>query len=572
MPTKVKAGSEETIVYQLLDANGIDITGDPSLNGWINIEGIDLPLGSYISGEKVYLPNAGVSGKVKVTYNWINTSSGQKNVSAEGQVYSVAKDTWVFASVTGVTTSNTADSYVKDDNKGVNEKVIMTPVTMDYASTGAAIQIAVKYDLTDADGKVIESKYESLDKAGFNAEVYASYKFKSSDETVVMLEGVSGRYCYFITNKVGTANIVIYGVKNNNAEEILGVMTIEVKEAKKPSSFNATTDKVQLNAAYPSDKIEITGVLKNQYDEEIKGEKLELYRTEGGKDYLFGFSNAGVAETGSDSKNKIVITADDVKALKNDKGEQYTGTVNLVVKVAGKDFKYNVTITVGNESSAASYSLKLSGTSLDTNVTDKSKAGTIEVSIIGQSKGFATSGAAVKFLSAMPESGKDFATSGYTDGQYVYVVEKDGAIQKSVKNFSDNKFTSVTANASGAAVLLDAGNYSVKAFKINKINDKVVLQSVGVQSFTVTDNQTKLEWSKTNDAEKLADITTDAGLAKAFKITFNGAEVTDKVRFESTNDGYTAYVKCAYYDVVNENGWTRTIKVDLDTLVKKVNS
>ena len=564
-PTKVKAGSEADISYKLLDSNGIDITGDASLTGYTSFEGVDLPFGSYVSGAKVYIQNAGVSGKVKVSYNWTTSQGEQKSVSAEGQVYSVAADSWVFSGVQGVATTNSADSYVKADNKGVEEKVIMKPVTMDYASTGAAIQIAVKYDLTDADGKVSESKYESLDKAGFDAGVYTSYELKSSDETVVMLKGISGKYCNFITNKVGTANVIVYGVKSNGSKDILGVVTIEVKEAKKASSFTASLSKALLNKGYSSDSIEITAVLKNQYDEEIKGNVVTVKRLLNGSETDINYQ-AGV--TGSSDVTKVKITAADVAGIDTSKG---TVPVTIVIKTG--DFKFNAQFQVGNEPNAASYSLNLSGASLDTNVKYDNEVSAISVSVTGQSKGYATSGASIRFVDAAPKAGDTFSGSGFADGEYVYTVKKDNNIQKASDlgaNFSsaDNKFTAVTANASGAAVLLGKGAYNVEAYKVKNVNGKITLEFLGTKQFTVTDNQTPLTWSKTDKAEKLTSLTND-GLKAAFEVKFGDATVTSNVTFDFTQDGTTAYVKSVSYTVANTKGLgTRTITATVDTLVR----
>ncbi|MBR5178583.1 MAG: hypothetical protein IKW90_07295 [Lachnospiraceae bacterium] len=556
-PTKVKAGSEATISYKLLNAEGIDITGDSSLNGYMMFEGIDLPFGSYVSNDKVYIQNAGVSGKVKVAYNWTTDQGEQKSVSAEGQVYSVAADKWVFSGVQGVATTNTADSYVKADNKGVEEKVIMKPVTMDYASTGAAIQIAVKYDLTDADGKISESKYESLDKTGFNAGVYDSYELKSNDETVVMLKGQSGKYMNFITNKVGTANVIVYGVKGTT-KDILGVVTIEVKEAKKASSFTASLSKALLNKAYPSDSIEITAVLKNQYDEEIKGNVVTVKKLVNGAEQDINFQ-AGY--TGSADVTKVKILASDVATID-------AGTVTIVIKTG--DFKFNAAFQVGNESAAASYALNLSGNALDTNVVKDNEAKTIAISVTGQSKGFATSGASIRFVEAAPKAGDTF-TSAYTDGEYVYTVKKDNNLQKASDlgaNFAGNTFTNVTKNASGAAVLLGKGSYNVEAYKVKNVNGKITLEFLGAKAFTVTDNQTGLTWTKTDKAEKISALTND-GIKEAFEVKFGNDKVTD-VTFDFTQDGTTAYVKTVSYTVVNEKGLgSRTVTATVDTLVKK---
>jgi hypothetical protein len=437
----------------------------------------------------------------------------------------------------------------------------MKPVTMDYATTGAAIQIAVKYDLTDADGKVTESKYESLDKTGFNAGVYSSYELKSNDETVVMLKGISGKYCNFITNKVGTANVIVYGVKADGSKDILGVVTIEVKEAKKASSFTASLSKALLNKAYPSDSIEITAVLKNQYDEEIKGNAVSVVRLVNGSEVAIPFQS-GV--TGSADVTKVKILASDVAAID-------AGTVTIVVKTG--DFKFNAAFQVGNEPAAASYSLNLSGNALDTNVTKDSKAASINVTVTGQNKGFATSGASIRFVEVAPKAGNDFAGSGFTADEYVYTVKKDNNIQKASDlgaSFSaaDNKFTAVTANASGAAVLLGKGSYNVEAYKVKNVNGKITLEFLGAKAFTVTDNQTGLTWTKTDKAEKISALT-NAGIKEAFEVKFGNDVVTD-VTFDFTNDGTTAYVKSVSYTVVNGNGLgTRTVTATVDTLVKK---
>ena len=555
-PTKVKAGSEADISYKLLNAEGIDITGDASLaSGWLVIEGIDLPFGSYVSGSKVYIQNAGVSGKIKVTYNWTTSQGEQKSVSAEGQVYSVEADKWVFSGVEGVTTSNGAASYIKAGDKELNGDVKMDLITMDYATTGAAIQIAVKYDYTDVDGNVSASKYEGYGNAGAIAGIYTSYELKSNDETVVMLKDDNGFKKNFITNKVGTANVIVYGVKANGSKDILGVVTINVKEAKKASSFSAQLSKALINKAYGSDSIEVTAVLKNQYDEEIKGNAVQVIRLENGQEKEVLASG----ETGSKDVAKAVITPSAVAGL--------SGTVNVVIKTG--DFKFNAAFSVGNETAAASYALNLSGSTLDTNVSYDSKVASISVSVSGQSKGYATSGASIRFVDAAPKAGDTFTGAGFTDGEYVYTVKKDNVIQKKtdINNFDGLTFTNVTKNASGSAVLLAKGSYNVEAYKVKNVNNKITLEFLGAKAFTVTDNQTALTWTKTDNAEKLTALTND-GIKAAFEVKFGSTVVSD-VTFDFTNDGATAYVKSVSYTVENGNGLgKRTVTTTVDTLVK----
>ena len=181
-------------------------------------------------------------------------------------------------------------------------------------------------------------------------------------------------------------------------------------------------------------------------------------------------------------------------------------------------------------------------------------------------------GGATELLSEVaPKAGDTFSGSGFADGEYVYTVKKDNNIQKASDlgaNFSSNKFTAVTANASGAAVLLGKGAYNVEAYKVKNVNGKITLEFLGAKTFTVTDNQTGLTWTKTDKAEKISALTND-GIKEAFEVKFGDEKVTD-VTFNFTNDGTTAYVKTVSYTVVNGNGLgTRTITATVDTLVKK---
>ena len=245
-----------------------------------------------------------------------------------------------------------------------------------------------------------------------------------------------------------------------------------------------------------------------------------------------------------------------------------SGTVNVIIKSG--DFKFNAAFQAGAETETKNYTLEISGNALDTNITPKTEQKTIAVSVSGQTKGFATSGASIRFVKETPKSGEVFDTSKYTDGEYVYTVEIDGKIKDSIANFSDNTFTNVTKNASGAAVLLAKGAYTVKAYKVTKSSyGKLNLEFLGTKQFTVTDNQTGLTWAKTENAEKL-DSFSLADMRKAFTVKFGDTDVSDKVTFEFTNDTSTAYIKKIFYvaEASEKNLGTRVISVDVDTLIR----
>ena len=604
-PTRVKAGTETKISYKLLNADGLDITGDSSLNGYMTFENVDLPAGSYVRSEDifdgyVYIQDAGVSGKIKVTYNWTNSQGAQKSTPAvEGQVYSVEADKWVVASAEGVVTANDAKKYVKNEKK-LDDTVKLSRVTMDYADLDnpASIQIAVKFDLTDVDGNVSASKYVGYDGAGFEGSPYKRFELKSNAEEVVMLQDDNGYKKDFVTNKVGTATVVIYGVKDDDTKDVLNVMTIKVEEARKATNFTASLNKTLLNKAYSEDKIEITAVLKDQYGDEFKNGTytIEVKQLVKGNEESISYT------PGSNGSGwwipKTTISANDVKEIDD-------GTVTIVIKTkteTGAEFKFTASFKVGSEKETKTYSLNLSGTTLDTNVVYNSKQATIKVSLDGSSNGYATSGASIYFADALPAAGSDY--DKYTGKEFIYIVKKDNVIQKDLgKNFGSNTFTNivpvdkevvVTYAVSGSAIttgtaistnanLLGKGSYTVEAYRVGK-NDKgkVTLKSLGVKTFTVTDNQTPLTWTMTNNAEKLDDFTNES-LQSAFKVTFgydedgNEIDVSEDVWFEYTDDNTTAYIKKIYYSTwaydSDKNIFLgyRVISVDVDKLVKKGN-
>ena len=543
------AGVNGELSYKLLDANGIDIKDllGSTLTGALQFEIENADIDCYVtSGNKpmIYIGTANKSYTIKATYSWIDKDGKTQKAEGQGVVASVTPASWEIGTVTGLITAGDAAEYIKTDFSLNGDVKAIKWALGDSISSGAALQIAVPYTKKD------KTVYEGFNATGAEPTLYTSYKAKSADESIVMLKTLNGQKYGLVANKAGSTTILIYGV-NTNGETVIGAVPVEILEARKASTFEVTPNKYMLNTGYSADAIEFTLTLKDQYGDEIKGKNVAISKVNGDPEF------AGSSDL---SGNKYKLTPTAITGTK-------LGALNI--KFVCENIEKTILVTVGKETAAASYVLNLTGTSLDTGVKGDTESKSITVSLLGKANGYDTDGTPVSFVGATPTS-KASTGSGVS---YVYTVAKDGKVVEKasdIKNFGGNTFKSLaTSNASGEAIKMAAGQYTVTAYKVSQDGSNQIVSIVGAANFTVTDNQVQPTWSVKSTAESLADFS-DATLAKdAFEFKVDGAEFT--VTFNTTIDGTgkTAYVKEAYVIVKNTKdvGYVK-ITVPVDKIVK----
>lgn len=565
---KVTAGDLTEIKYQLLDENGIDITSGIASLGTFKFEMTEGDqINNYVTSitpYKVYMAKAGDVITIKGTYTYVDDANNSVNITGETKVYAEAPEAWKRGAAEGLVTGDgllikVADNTLDDEvKKGA-------AWTMDQPQVN--FQIFVPYS------KSTGTKYEGFGMTGV-ANEFASYEIKVADETVALYMGMSsdGKKAILKANKPGTTSIIIYGKKTDNSTEVLGAVNLTVKEARKVGTYTvaAENNKRDLNFNYKADKVTFKFDVKDQ----------------DGADY---YKPETVTVTCASEKVKIADTS-----FTYQRGSSETFEVNpdmltvvdnntLTIKFKIANIEQVVNVTVASDGDADRYVLTVGPTSVDTAIavgTDKNPA--IAIALQGVTKnGFAASGTAIKFINYALKAQKSSEYTGETG--YVYNITKDGKIVDMkagsvvIENFDqvNNKIAafSIDTSASDAAVKLGKGLYIVTAYKVDDSAEMLKIEQLGAsQTFTVVDNQKTAEVKKNSYAESLAAIT-DAEVAKAFDVTFDGKKLADwagkvTVSYDYNDNGSTAYVKDAYVTIINGVTGNITLKVSVDTLVK----
>jgi hypothetical protein len=594
---EIEVGTNKALTYKLLDENGLDIKEllGSTLNGVLSFELENGDIDTYVTSgnaPEVYIGTVNKSYTVKAVYSWINSNGDEKKAEGKGVVASVAAAPWVQGQVTGVL-SNAGVAYVKDDASGLNDAKPVTQWSLSDGNMG--LQIAVPFTKNGT------TKYESYTTAGSVAGLYTSYEVKSADEGYVMIGSIEGNKINLIANKAGETTILVYGVKDG-VQKVVGAVPVKVVDGRKATTFKVTASKNSINSAYLSDVITFTLEVKDQFGADYKANDIKVesinktdktpkFIDDGADDIPVGSYDVYgpwfyAEEPDPDNEGEVIYV-------------HAAGTVNLKFSVNNTGLSQTVFIKVGNDAVAQMQTLKLSAAKLQTGVKDDTEIKSLIISLEGRTKeGYAINGAPIYFsgTALKTRSADSSATNSGIDFEYFYTVSKDGAVKSAADLgakfdedgypdfgvfFPDgNAFLNVISSdgtASGSAIKLAAGTYTVTAYRQTLNGNNIIVSSIGTQQFVVEDNQLQAEVARQDGAESIGEVLTadssDALKYKAYKVTFNGADVTDKCTFviSPNGDGSTAYVSSVYFYVGNENEPTGLFKVtkDIGEVVRK---
>jgi hypothetical protein len=570
--------SDQKLQYKLLNADGIDIKEllGSTLNGVLSFEIVNGDVDTYItSGQEpvIYIGTADKAYKVKATYTWVNSTGDTKKVEGEGNVVSVKPAQWEMGTVTGIVASINAGDYIGADGKIDSNVKAMTTWTMDDATSGAALQIAVPFT---KNGTTV---YEGFGKqAGVNK--FAGYVVKAADETVVMVDALNNGQKWGLTaNKPGTTTLLVYGQPiGGGADVVIGAIPVEVKAKREAKTLTVTPNKNTLNTAYAGDEIEFTVTIKDQYDEEMK------WTAANNLTYTVAKSNEN--DNGPVFKWYDYLTDDYYTSYTEDAGYKfYLDGDDVTIPASAKTKTLNLKFTSGNLSQvvyiscdddpvATSYVLKLTSNTLDTAVKGDTTSAYTYIYLEGKNKsGYAAQGKTfldLDFVDATPKTEK--TVSGAALGEkFVYTISKDGAVKKAseLKNFDDffNTFDAVDTGVSGEAIKMDKGTYTITAYKITTDATNSIVTVVGTQVLTVEDKQIMPTVTKKANAERLPAIN-DATVASAFDVQFSGGAVTCEYIYTVNGGGNTAYVASVNVKILNSYVGNFVINLPIDTLVK----
>ena len=569
---KVEAGVEADLQYKLLGENDIDVTaGVLAAGGIVSFEIVNDDFKNYVTNEKVYISNAGDSITVKGTYTYWDKDNNQKTVTGEGQVYAVAAEEWKIGAVTGLVTDGSADLVNADGSVNGNVKAITFTMDSKFDGTGkvsAALQIAVPF-----------TKGTTTVNEGFNKDVdgpalYASYKAKVADETVILLGDADGQKQWLIANKPGTTTVLIYGVTGDGKEVVIGAVPVTVKESRKIGSWTISSSKTNINLDYTDDAVTYEIVVKDQ-DGQTYIKDIVVTVADKSTNAALKLNAYDVEYDAANGKAKVTVKATGLEGV---------GTHNLEFKVADGGDAKTVRLAAGNDGEATRYLLKVTATELKVGIATDTKNSSATIKLEGLSKtgsaAAVASGDALQFIGYQPKATAKADYTGTTG--YVYTVTKDGKLltDKPAGLLVDNVLSAYDANksASDEAVRLDKGTYVINAYNIelNKAGTSYVPTPVGsAQTINVVDDTAALAAKKNNKAEKLTDVTNFAEVVGAFDVTFGGKNINEidgieviKVVGNVDDAETTAYVDKLVVRVTSPLGY-KDFDVKVDTLVRK---
>ena len=575
IPTQyIQTDSESTLKYQLLDANGVDITaGVNAVGGSVTFELTSDDANDYIVGEKIYVKNAHAV-TVTGTYHYFDSESNYKSEPVgKGQVVAQIPEQFKAGKVEGIVTDLEAAALVGGDYK-VNDKVAPIEWTLD-GDAEALLQIKVPY--TKSTGTL----YEGFGATNLDG-TYKGYTIDIADKTVALSLGEYKNGIKLKANKAGSTAILIYGTKSSDGTSVvIGVVNVTVKEARKLSTWTVKQSSDKLNLDFGDVTYSVTA------------------KDQEGKDYLLGYNVKVYDVTGKEVTGYDSVLIGEGSKVKTDKS-----VVDVVIdhsKITStatteKAVTHNIKIVVNDDEASAKtlrlsvkhdgtdakrYVLKLSGTELKTGVTKDTQNSGINITLDGLTSNGTpapATGAALTFKGSAVRAHAN-EDKGAEDNTFYFTITKDGKLlEKAPAQLAGatlNAFGAPDAKASDAAVKLDKGTYVINAYRVylNDAKTTYIFDNLGsAQTITVTDDQAAIASKKV--ADEVATFT-DADVVGAFEITINGSAVKYdnpdyafivEKNVDSTNT--TAYIKAIKVVVLNGTVGNYTYTINPDTTLK----
>jgi len=597
---EITAGVQTDLVFKIVDENGIDIKSllGTTLTGILTFELEKGDIDTYITSgyePTVYIGTVGKSYTVKALYTWNDVNGKEHKAEGTGLVASVNAIPWTRGQVAGLISDGSKAYIINDKEVNPDAKAVEHWALGD----NLVLQIGVPYT------KGSEKKIETFDTAGDFAGEFKEYVLLSGNDNIVMIGEKDGNAYKLIANKVGAASIVVYGIKDdaNNTKVAIGVIGVNIEPARTATTFTVTPSKRSINSKYPDDAITFKLEVKDQYGAAMTKDIDVSVLNKGG---TADFTKIGTISTG-----EFPVAGTDFSGK---------GSVNIKFAVKDTSLVQPVVIDVGEEDVAKTYVVKLSGTALETGITNekdvtKQKTANVKVSLEGKTaSGYAYYGKSIAYSSTAYKTRS--TTSGALEAgvpEYYFTVLKNGTLvnlnDPANPNFDGvDTFTNIVASTTGVAkklesagaavvisttpltyegktvdlasptaVKLAAGSYTITAYKqtVNDKGDTIVVSQIGTQTLVVTDNQLKGTFTRNDNAEHLANVIDHDEIASAFTIKFNGEEIKDAVftykpNNESTPSSSTsAFVVKATFYVGNENVKYQKVEVEIGQVVRK---
>ncbi|MCR5829845.1 MAG: hypothetical protein K6F93_05785 [Lachnospiraceae bacterium] len=493
------------IEFRYRDEKGIDITKlvETYANPRVVVEEVGNSGYGYVSGRTVYVYEKGrtLNVKASLTTDFNLVTSTPITITATGTIIGIEKQLPRINNTT-YTFSNDGDAtYLK---KGDKENKTICVNDANYS-----LEVLFGYS---------DGKYKTLAEAGVTSVV-------SVNEAVLMIGGASpsgGVYVY--PNTVGQSYIKFYV----GDQELTG-FGVAVSQERKASTIEVTLDKNLLNVdPLTNDNIEISAVVKDQYQCEIKNAPLSVTQTEASlRDTVVSF--------GAFINGKLVVNGTDVSII----GAQPQYAVQAVVS-CGDNLKRTVIFSVRSSpydpTKLATYASKImvdGSLNIDTGLTvgkQEDEETSVYVTVL-DSNGFYLLETAGTILDKAPLGTLKAADFGKAAGTAIIATtiqyRPDGGAQyfiTSGPNIDTSDPFCITFDPVSAGTKLGKGTYTIVAYVITLGETSSNIRTIGQKTVVVRDNQETGTF--TRKSEKAYDgLTIEQKVAECFDFYFDGQKI-----------------------------------------------
>lgn len=549
----VEAGKLAEIGYRYLNPDGIDITDSVAqvLQDYISVQITGDAEGVFVSSNRLYAPKAGASLTVKAEAVFEGLKNGrleaQKNVITKG----IEKPEY---------TGEYMYTFTKDDGKylalGEEEK--------HYIAFGDSVVFEALLKFSDG-------KYRTLKEAGIDS-------LRIEEEYVAMQTGrlygaASGGTQIGVNNEGATIILAMKG------EEIVERFRLDVKEARKPASIEASVSKDKLNSnAFADDYIIIKADLLDQYGDVMKADGFTAVQDEENR------ASAGTVDFGGFTDGRMILygsschmTGKDTMVKAAVKWQDFSKNISFNVK----DADFNPDLIQAYDFRLKTEDVPVLDTALYGDAEAKSIFMCVELSRDGYFVGEASDfGYDIRILTEEPSMGMSAGEYRLDVGEAMFAVlvrfTPEGSRESRLLGESDCIYVGYDGAefisfAPGA--MLESGKYEVALYYIWGGEEISRLEYRGNDfSFRVIDSTPDIVYDQIAESAKIEEgAPWTKNIKKFFKFYLDGEDITGyvtKVDCSESKSG-SVYVRTVSFGLENPEYGEFTKTCDVDVLIAK---
>jgi len=375
--TEAVAGTDDDIEFKLVNSLGIDITKTAleDTDGTLVFTNTDNTI-CYVSGYTINIYEVGKSDSITATYTVYDSGNNytKSEVTAKATIVGVNATPTNFVS---------AEYSLGGDGYWTGRH---------YLPLNDDVQVFVRAKFMTGNTATYVRELTANDKATDGKEL----QVKVADEHYAMITQTAPTTYRIQGVHKGSTSLILFYVNDDNKAVVVGVLPIEVKDARKATKFEWTSANGKSGSPYLNinanarDGVWIGGKLVDQYGDFVPGDRVELKqldasasKVEGVSDIVLtqGASNYGYYVNGNQYNLAAGVTGEQTVAysVKTDSG--VTTTISFRVKDAG-----DATAAAGTPDYVAnkSYRMVTDSNAIDTSLTGDSwnTANNVEANVI----------------------------------------------------------------------------------------------------------------------------------------------------------------------------------------------